>query len=115
MSWNHRYITAEQFWQALVDAEILTLEQHVGIRRIVIDAEEGKPVMMYLEQFADERLLNVAISLNGIEVQHAGSNPGVSKASEQQPEKQDQEGTPSAPARDPIREFTDRMLDGTER
>ena len=38
------------------------------IRRLVIDAQEGCLVMMYVEKHADERLLSVAMTLDGIEV-----------------------------------------------
>ncbi len=49
-----------------------------GYRRIVIDAQESRPVMIYAERFGDERLLDVARTLDGIEVRYgqpAGEQP----------------------------------------
>ena len=60
-------VTAYQFAKALCDAGIIDFS--VGtVRRIVIDAQEGSPVMMYIERFADERWLDVALTLDGVEV-----------------------------------------------
>lgn len=63
-----RPLSANRFWQALVDAGVLSPGTDATIRRLVIDAQEGCMVMMYVEKFTDERLLSVAMTLDGIEV-----------------------------------------------
>ena len=64
-----RLLTPNAFHAALVAAGVIRDGEHY--RRIVIDAEEGRAVMIYAERFADERLIDVALSLEGIEV-HTG-------------------------------------------
>jgi len=66
MSDRPRPILADAFGRALVDAGVLPSIDDV--RRIVIDAEAGHLVMMYVEHIGDERLLQVAQTLQGIEV-----------------------------------------------
>ena len=66
MSDRSRVIKAEKFGQALAEAGIVKDLDYV--RRIVIDAEAGNAVKIYVERFGDERLLNVALTLEGIEV-----------------------------------------------
>lgn len=61
-----RIITANAFHEALVAAGVIRGGEHY--RRIVIDAHEGRPVAIYAERFADERLLDVALTLDGIEI-----------------------------------------------
>lgn len=61
-----RVIRANDFLNALATAGILS--EHELIRRVVIDAEIGKMVMLYVERFGDARLLAVASGLEGIEV-----------------------------------------------
>jgi hypothetical protein len=61
-----RRIMAEQLGQALADAGIV--EDISSVRRIVIDAEAGHLVRIYVERFGDERLLKVAQTLDGIEI-----------------------------------------------
>ena len=63
----HRLIMAHQFAKALCDAGIIDFDVNT-VSRIVIDAKSGEPVMMYLERFADDRWLDVALALDGIEV-----------------------------------------------
>jgi hypothetical protein len=59
-------ITADRFGQALADAGII--EDINQVRRIVIDAQSGHAVMLYVERYGDERLLKVAQTLDGIEI-----------------------------------------------
>jgi len=62
----NRRITANQFGQALADAGII--EDINLVRRIVIDAEAGNVVKIYVERHGDERLLKVAQTLDGVEI-----------------------------------------------
>jgi hypothetical protein len=60
-------ILGEQFGEVLVRAGVI--DGDIGTyHRIVIDAKAGKAVMVYAERFADDRWLNVATGLTGIEV-----------------------------------------------
>lgn len=61
-----RTITSNEFYIALRDAGILREED--GAKRVVIDANEHDAVMIYVERYGDERLLNVVTTLNGIEI-----------------------------------------------
>jgi hypothetical protein len=65
---HQRIITSNEFHDALVAAGVIRDEEHY--RRIVIDAQEGRPVMIYAERHGDERLLGVAATLDGIEVRY---------------------------------------------
>ena len=69
-----RAIHANAFHKALVAAGVIREDE--SIRRIVIDAQAGAPVVMYVERYGDERLLDVALTLDGIEIR------GVPAASE---------------------------------
>ena len=61
-----RKILSGEFAQALADAGII--DDPGSISRIVLDAKAGEPLRMYVEHFADERWLNVALALDGIEI-----------------------------------------------
>jgi hypothetical protein len=63
-----RIITSDAFHDALVAAGVIRAED--GYRRIVIDAQESRPVMIYAERFGDERLLSVVTTLEGVEVRY---------------------------------------------
>jgi hypothetical protein len=63
-----RRITARQFHDALAAAGVIRGNEFY--RRIVIDAQTGQAVVIYAERYADERLLDVALTLDGIEVRH---------------------------------------------
>jgi hypothetical protein len=63
-----RIITARAFSAALVKAGILPEDAPDRISRIVIDVNPQEPVKMYVEYIADERLLDVALGLGGIEI-----------------------------------------------
>lgn len=57
---------AHEFGRALAAAGIISDLENV--RRIVIDAEAGELLRLYVEYFGDERWLNVAQALDGIEI-----------------------------------------------
>jgi hypothetical protein len=59
-------ITAEAFARALAGAGVIH-DIH-RVRRVVVDAEAGSAVRVYVERYGDERLLNVVPTLNGIEI-----------------------------------------------
>jgi hypothetical protein len=54
------------FHEALVTAGVIRAGEHY--RRIVIDAQQGEAVVIYAERVADDRLLGVALTLDGIEI-----------------------------------------------
>jgi hypothetical protein len=62
----YRRIHTNTFWRALVDAGVFREDE--TIRRVVIDAQAGEAVVMYIERWGDERLLQVATTLEGIEI-----------------------------------------------
>lgn len=59
-------IAGWQFGQALIEAGVITPEERV--RRIVIDAPADGPVVLYVERYGDDRLLQVATTLRGVTV-----------------------------------------------
>jgi hypothetical protein len=61
-----RHIMSDALWPALVKAGLFREDE--SVRRIVIDAQAGCAVVMYVEHWGDERLLDVATTLEGIEV-----------------------------------------------
>jgi hypothetical protein len=63
-----KLITAHAFWQALVAAGVFHEDEGDKVRRVVIDANVGDAVVVYVERWADERLLSVATTLEGIQV-----------------------------------------------
>lgn len=63
-------ITAQAFGQALVDAGVFRKDEIGLIRRVVIDIDAAAKgaVVMYVERWGDKRLLQVATTLNGVEI-----------------------------------------------
>jgi len=59
-------ILSNVFGQALADAGII--EDIDSVQRIVIDAQAGEPLMIYVQRFGDERWLDVAPLAAGAEV-----------------------------------------------
>jgi hypothetical protein len=59
-------ITSEKFGQALADAGLI--EDIDSTCRIVIDAQVGEPLMIYVQRFGDERWLDVAPLAAGVQV-----------------------------------------------
>lgn len=52
-----RRITDMDMWKALLSAGIIQADDK--IRKITIEVEAGKPVILHVERYADERLLGV--------------------------------------------------------
>ena len=74
MTVDQKILTVNTFWQALVDAGVIRKDDR--IRRIVIDADASEPaVVMYVEQWADERLLQVVPTLDGVEIRGVPKEP----------------------------------------
>ena len=67
---KHRIIKPWDFAEALVASGILTKEQVNRTTRIVIDCNPNAGVIIYMNQIADSRLLDVAQTLDGIQVTH---------------------------------------------
>lgn len=61
---------SNEFFAALVSAGIFHEDEANTTRRVVIDAQGGEGVKIYVERAGDERLLNVTLSLDGIEIHH---------------------------------------------
>jgi hypothetical protein len=62
-----RRILAQTLLDALAEAGIIR-EKGEYIRRVVIDAEVGNAVRIYVERFGDDRLIRVAQTLAGVEI-----------------------------------------------
>lgn len=60
-------IKSERLFEALTEAGIF--QKGELVRRIVLDLKYGQPVLMYVERFGDDRLLNVVLGLNGAEIE----------------------------------------------
>lgn len=58
-------IMSERFAKALQDAGIVD-DGHIC--RVVIDAQSGHALMVHVEYFGDEKILNVVRVLDGIEI-----------------------------------------------
>jgi hypothetical protein len=67
-----KLILAHKFIGALLETGIVDNRT----RRIVIDAEIGQPVRIYLEKFGDDRLL-VVLEGGGIIIAHSNSEAGI--------------------------------------
>ena len=65
-----RRIESREFAKSLVDAGIIDFDLD-SMRRIVIDANAGEFLMVYVETFGDERWLSAGVHMEGIEV-HTG-------------------------------------------
>lgn len=59
-------IMADRFYRALIDADVI--RDGESIRRIVIDIQAMQAVVMYVERWGDERLLDVVPTLDGVEI-----------------------------------------------
>jgi hypothetical protein len=73
-----RIILAHEFWQALVKAGVMDPERDGMINRIVIDAREGYAVKMYIERYAEEPLLKIATTLQGISIKNVSTGEELS-------------------------------------
>jgi hypothetical protein len=68
-----KILTGQAFWQALVAAGVCGKDELA--RRVVIDAQADHAVVMYVERWADERLLQVVQTLDGVEVRGVPREP----------------------------------------
>jgi hypothetical protein len=69
-----RILSVQAFSKALIDAGIIP--DDASVRRLVIDVDADKAgVIMYLEQWADERLLQVVPTLDGVEIRSVAKEP----------------------------------------
>lgn len=66
-------IHSNKFHAALVAAGVIRADEYY--RRIVIDAQQGQAVVIYAERYADERLLDVVLTLDGIEIREQERQP----------------------------------------
>lgn len=73
----HRPITTYKLARALVNAGLLTEDEINRTTRIVIDAKAGDAVTVYLQQIGDERYLDVAMGLGGIEIKSVDHHCGT--------------------------------------
>jgi hypothetical protein len=64
-----RPVLSEEVLGALTAAGIIGADEDV--RRVVIDLQAGHAALMHVERFGDERLLNVAQTLSGVEITRA--------------------------------------------
>lgn len=62
-------VLGRKFLEALGDAGIIRVGDYV--RRVVIDASIDNALTLYVERIGDDRLLQVATSLDGIEIKYA--------------------------------------------
>ncbi len=71
-----RRIAPREFYQALVDAGVVCGDD--SIYRVVIDVDPKNPaVVIYVERWGDERLLNVVTTLDGVEIRGVPKGPTV--------------------------------------
>jgi hypothetical protein len=59
-------ILGRKFIQALLDAGVVTPGE--AVRRVVIDAEVNEVVVMYVERFGDERLLQLVPAMTEVQI-----------------------------------------------
>jgi hypothetical protein len=59
-------ILGRKFIQALLDAGVVTPGE--AVRRVVIDADVNEIVVMYVERFGDERLLQLVPAMTGVQI-----------------------------------------------
>jgi hypothetical protein len=59
-------IIGDDFFKALLAADVF--RDGEGVRRVVIDAQAGHALIIYVERFGDERILSVVPTLEGVEV-----------------------------------------------
>jgi hypothetical protein len=63
---THRPIRGATLLEALAEAGIISTKDK--IRRVVIDAHMDDAVKLYVERYGDERLLRVALTLEGVQI-----------------------------------------------
>lgn len=73
-----RLITGEQFAAYLEQAGIIRPEDRV--RRVVIDAQVGAAVQLFIERFGDDRMIQLATSLQGTTMRIVNVQPQEGEA-----------------------------------
>lgn len=66
-----RKITSDAFFKALIAADVF--RDGESVRRVVIDAQAGHGLMVHVERWGDDRMLEIAPVLTGIEVREVGT------------------------------------------
>ena len=61
-------LTGNAFGEILVRAGVLTQYELNRTRRIIIDAQSGEVVVMYIERVGDHNLLSIEPGLEGAEI-----------------------------------------------
>lgn len=61
-----RYLDSKRMFAALRDAGLVS--EHDRAQRVVIDIQVGSMVVMHVQSVADDRLLSVVSTLDGIEI-----------------------------------------------
>ena len=62
-----KVVTGNEFLLLVEKAGVLVFGDKV--RRVVIDADVSEPLVMYVERYGDERILQVATSLEGTRIE----------------------------------------------
>jgi hypothetical protein len=71
-----KVISADTMWKAMVAAGVF--RENDRIYRCIIDMEAGHPVVMHIQRWDDERLLEVAPLLKAAEIREVGRpEPGA--------------------------------------
>lgn len=69
-----RRIPPREFYQALVEAGVVRDDD--SVIRVVIDVSDRNPaVVLYVERWGDERLLDVVTTLDGVEIRGVPKEP----------------------------------------
>jgi hypothetical protein len=66
-----RKITSDRFFNALVAAGVFRDDE--SVRRVVIDAQAGNALVIYVERFGDTRLIEIAPVLTGLEIREVAA------------------------------------------
>ena len=64
-----------KIYEALKAAGIIRDNDHV--RRVIIDINVDYAIVVYIERYGDERLLNLIRTMDGAEIRHAGADDGA--------------------------------------
>lgn len=65
-----RRVTSDAWFKSLIAADVF--RDGESVRRVVIDAQAGEAIVIYVERFGDTRLIEVAPMLTGIEIREVG-------------------------------------------
>ncbi len=59
-------ISSDKFMKALIAADVF--RDGESVRRVIIDAQAGHAIVIHVERFGDDRVLNIAPVLTGVEI-----------------------------------------------